>query len=47
MLTAENQLQETILFYKSGSQAVGHNPFGGLSNPFTGVPYKISCTYGI
>lgn len=29
MLTAESQLQETI-FYKSGSQSVGHNPWWGI-----------------
>lgn len=29
MLTAENQLEDTI-FYKSGSQSVGHNPWWGV-----------------
>lgn len=27
----------------SGSQPVGHNPFGGLNDPFTGINYQTSC----
>ena len=32
-----------VTLWNTGSQPVGHDPFGGLSDPITGVAYQISC----